>query len=223
MSVTEVAVAEAMAEQGIETRSGHGQQVAEVNYPKRIVTVVAMPYESPTVVEYRGRKVLEVCSRSAFNGAEKRTGTVKAFRDHRYQGLVGKIVGLHPSRKEGLITDVKIFNTPLGEETLTLCDEGGLDASVGFGLLHQPDGRVYPDAEVWERNRTVRRLNRVFLDHLALVPDPAYPDAVVLDVRNGLERAQGPLEAVATPNRDRVIVDAQRAAYEALNERWQHR
>lgn len=221
MTVDEIRVVEA----GIETRAGHpGQQVADVNFPKRVVTVVAMPYESPTVVHYHGKPVTEIVSRTAFDGVEKRTGTVKAFRDHRYQGLVGKIVGLHPSRREGLVSEVKIFSTPLGDETLTLCDEGGLDASVGFGLLHQPDGRVYPDAQVWERNGSIRRLNRLFLDHLALVPDPAYPDAVVLDVRAGVERTPTPSGGLggveATPNRARLVLDAQRAAYAALNERW---
>ena len=78
---------------------------------------------------------------------------------------------------------MRIFKTPLGEETLTLCDEGGLDASAGFSLLRRDDGRIWDDAEVWERNRSVRRLNRIRLDHLALVPNPAYPDARTLSVR----------------------------------------
>ena len=72
-----------------------------------------------------------------------------------------------------------MFKTQLGDETLTLCDEGGLDASAGFALLQRDDGRVWDDAEVWERNRTVRRLNRIRLDHLAFVPNPAYRDARV--------------------------------------------
>lgn len=216
----------AYAQSDIETRNGAGQQVAEVNFPKRIVTVVAMPYESPAVVDYRGKSVTEIVSRSAFDGVEKRTGMIKAFRDHHYQGVVGKIVGLHPSRSEGLVSEVKIFPTPLGEETLTLCDEGGLDASVGFGLLKQPDGRVYPDAEVWDRSRSVRRLNRLFLDHLALVPDPAYPGAVVLDVRTAAGRTQDPPDGLAaagvTPNLDRLALDALRAQMAALDERWPH-
>jgi segregation and condensation protein A len=46
------------------------------------------------------------------------------------------------------------------------------------------DGRVWDDAEVWEQSHSVRRLNRLWLDHLALVPNPAYPGAVVQDVRH---------------------------------------
>ena len=59
----------------VEIRSGQGYEVAEVNFPKRIVTVVAMPYERPTEVPYGNRIVTEVVSRDAFNGIEKRAGT----------------------------------------------------------------------------------------------------------------------------------------------------
>ena len=113
-----------------------------------------------------------------------------------------------------------MFKTPLGDETLALCDEGGLDASVGFALLRRDDGRAWDDAEVWERNRTVRRLNRLWLDHLALVPDPAYPDAAVLSVRNTPAASQELVQGDATPNRDVLTVEEQKAAFEALNRRW---
>jgi HK97 family phage prohead protease len=204
----------------VETRSGEGFEVADVNFPKRVVTVVAMPYEKPAEVVVRGRAVTEVVSRGAFEGVEKRAGQIRTYRDHAHSGVVGKIIGLHPSRKEGLVSEVKIFQTPLGDETLTLCDEGGLDASVGFGLLRRDDGRVWEGAETWERNRTVRRLNRLWLDHLALVPDPAYPDATVLSVRNAPPGAQETPGGDAMPNRDRLTVQEQKAAHEALNRRW---
>ena len=96
----------------IETRSGDGYQVAEVNFPKRIVTVIAMPYERPTEVArarcHRGRE------RGAFDGIEKRTSQIRANRDHSWDKPVGKIVGLHPSRKEGLVAEVKISRTSSG-------------------------------------------------------------------------------------------------------------
>ena len=94
-----------------------------------------MPYERPTEVPYGNRIVTEIVSRDAFNGIEKRAGKIRVNRDHSWDKVVGKIVALHPSRKEGLVTEVKMFKTVIGEETLTLCDEGGLDASAGFALL----------------------------------------------------------------------------------------
>jgi hypothetical protein len=51
----------------------------------------------------------------------------------------------------------------------------------------------------------VRRINRAFLDHVALVPNPAYKGAGVLAVRQeqGLPAEQ---EAVQpTPNLDKVL------------------
>lgn len=212
-----------LVETDVETRSGDGYQVADVNLPKRIVTVVAMPYEKPTEIFEAGRVFTEVVSRGAFDGVEKRTRKILANRGHSWDKVAGKVVGLHPSRKEGLVADVFMFGTAIGEETLVLCDQGGLDASAGFLLLRRADGRVHEDAETWERNRTVRRLNRLRLDHLAFVPNPAYEDAVVLDVR-ARERAQSVSAAIgtveATPNLDRVLIDAQKAQRAELDRRW---
>ena len=83
-----------------------------------------MPYEQPAEVSDGGRVVTEVVSRGAFNGIEKRAGQIRANRDHSWDKLVGKIVALHPSRQEGLVAEVRIFETPLGEETLTLVRRG---------------------------------------------------------------------------------------------------
>jgi len=211
-----VAVVEAM----VEIRSGDGYHVADVNFPKRLVTVVAMPYERPTEIIDRGRVFTEVVSRGAFDGIEKRTSKIRANRDHSWDKPVGKITGLHSSRKDGLVAEVKISQTTLGTETLELCEDDILSASAGFGLLRRDDGRVWDDAEVWERNRTVRRLNRLFLDHVAFVPNPAYPDATVIDVRQ--VAATVPVDA--TPNRDRLalqlVIEQQRALYEQLNSRY---
>lgn len=205
----------------VETRAA---QVAEVNYPKRTVTVIAMPYEQPTVIQEARRSYTEIVTRGAFAGTEKRgNGQIRANRDHSWDKLVGKVVAVHPSRSEGLVAEVRMFRTQIGEDTLIECDEGGLDASAGFGLLRQgPNGTgpVYPDAEVWERNRSVRRLNRLWLDHLALVPNPAYQGATVLDVRDAAVRPQEPAGGDGTPNRDRLTIQEQQAALEALNRRW---
>jgi phage head maturation protease len=208
---------ETSVEIGIEIRSGIEYQVSDVSYPKRIVTVVAMPYERPARIIEGGRAFTEVVSRNAFDGIEKRAGKVRANRDHSWDKPVGKVVGFHPSRKEGLVAEVKISATNLGDDTLQLCDDDILSASAGFGLLRRDDGRVWDDAEVWEQSRSVRRLNRLWLDHLAFVPNPAYGDDVpVIDVRGTAEIPPG----VATPNRRRLLLEQQREQLEQLNRRW---
>lgn len=204
----------------VELRSGDGFDVADVDFPKRTVTVVAMPYERPAEIIHGSRAVVEVVTRGAFNGIEKRAGQIRANRDHDWGRVVGKVIGLHPSRDEGLVTEIRCFKTELGDETLALCDEGGLDASAGFSLLRREDGRIWPDAEVWQHNRTVRRLNRIRLDHIALLPNPAYEDATVLDVRRGPVGAQEPPGGDATPNRDRLAYLQLRSELDELNRRW---
>jgi HK97 family phage prohead protease len=201
----------------IEIRSGDGFQVADVDFPKRVVTVLAMPYERPTTI---GGQFIEVVSRGAFDGIEKRTSQIRANRDHSWDKPVGKIVGLHPSRKEGLVAEVKISRTTVGQDTLELCEDDVLSASAGFGLLRRDDGRVWEDAEVWERNRAVRRLNRLWLDHLAFVPNPAYPDAAVISVRQAATAPQEAPGGDVTPNRDQFSFRRLQAEYEALNARW---
>jgi hypothetical protein len=118
-----------------------------------------------------------------------------------------------------------MFTTDIGERTLVECDEGGLDASAGFQLLvDKATGRPYPDAEVWERHRTVRRLNRLHLEHLAFVPNPAYESAAVLSVRNTVgsrqEAAGGERMSVSTPNLDRAALDVLKAQKAALDGKW---
>jgi phage head maturation protease len=195
--------------------------------PKRIVTVIAMPYEQPTTINEPGRSYQEVVSRSAFSGIEKQPRRIKVNRDHSWDKPVGKVVALHPSRQEGLVAEIKITGQrrgefPLGDATLDLCDDGILDASAGFCLLLRDDGRVYDDAEVWERNGTVRRLNRLYLDHVAFVPNPAYPGAAVIDVRDAPVLSQEPLGGDAAPNRDKLVLQDLRAEALALNSRWAH-
>jgi phage head maturation protease len=106
-------------------------------------------------------------------------------------------MAFYPSRREGLVAELKISGTALGEETLRLAADDVLGASAGFALLrkHGRYGPVLPNAEVWEsRNR--RRLNKLYLAHIALTPDPAYTNTDVLAVRSTTEKQE-------TPNRDR--------------------
>ena len=65
----------AVPELVIETRSGEGFEVAEVNFPNRLVTVVAMPYERPTSrASHGGRLITEVVSAGRSRGSSAGPG-----------------------------------------------------------------------------------------------------------------------------------------------------
>jgi HK97 family phage prohead protease len=191
-------------------------EVVGVSFPDRVIELVVMPYEKAATVVHHGRVITEICSRGAYNGIQRRADKVKANRDHNLERLVGKAAAFHPSRQEGLVAELKISRTALGDETLELAGDGVLDASAGFALLADERGRVYPDAEVWE-NRSRRRLNRLHLGHIALVPEPAYETANVLAVR---QRDDVKGDAPSTPNLDRLEIERLRAEYARLDERY---
>ena len=164
-----------------------------VRWPERVIELVAMPYDSDALAVVRGRSVIESCAPGAFDGCERRANRVKANRDHDPLRTVGRAVALHPSRTEGLVTELRIAQTPLGDETLALADDLSLEASVGFAVM--------AGGETWLEQRSRRRLTRCFLDHIALVPEGAY-DGRVLNVRSAPTEAE---PRVATPNLDDVL------------------
>lgn len=159
----------------IEYRSA---EVAGVNFAQRIIELVAVPYEQEALVEWRGDLWRETFDRGSFDGIEKRPNRVRANRDHDKTRTVGKAVAFHPSRQEGLITELRIAKTPLGDETLALADEDVLSASIEFAARMR-------DQLIDKHNRT-RRIRRAFLDGIAMVPDPAYDGAQVLSVRGAV-------------------------------------
>jgi len=166
-----------------------------VDFPKRIIELIVAPYEQEALVPYQGRMVREVFAAGAFDGIERRANRVRVNRDHDRTRTVGRAVAFHPSREEGLVAELRIAQTPLGDETLTLADEDMLDASAGF--LPMPGG------EKWEGS-TSRRIVKAWLGHIAMTPEPAYEGARVLAVRDGSERPQEAAGPVRTPNLDTV-------------------
>ena len=161
-----------------------------VNYPERTIELIVMPYEKETVVAHQGRMVTEVCARGAFDGIERRANRVRVNRDHDVKRTCGRAVAFYPERDEGLVAKVRIAQTELGDETLTLADEDMLDASAGF--LPMAGG------EQW-LTRAKCRLTKCWLGHIAMTPDPAYETAKVLAVRHTDPPAE---EIAATPNLD---------------------
>ena len=168
--------------------------VTGTSFPKRVIELVVMPYETEAIVDYKGRMVREVFSAGAFDGIERRANRVRVNRDHDATRTVGRAIRFQPSHTDGLVGELRIAQTPLGDETLALADEGLLDASAGF--LPMPGG------ETWE-TRSRRRLTKAWLGHIAMVPDPAYETANVLAVRSQAPTAP-PGGVVATPNLDQV-------------------
>ena len=152
--------------------------VANIDTEERIVTMIAIPYEQETTVPCRGETWNEVVQPGAFAGIENSTHTFRVNRDHDKRRLVGKIVRYYPEREEGLVVDAYISKTELGDETLQLAKDGILGASVGMAIRSTD--------QVLDRSAgtRTRRIKRAFLDHLALVPDPAYQGAEVLAVRH---------------------------------------
>lgn len=145
-----------------------------VTVTDRVITVIAVPYEEPAVVNFRGAVWTEVFDRNAFRDGADPGRRVPVNRDHDRTRLVGKVVGFDTTDRRGLLVSIRIANTELGDETLALAAEDMLSASVGFSV---PKG-----GEQLDHDRMTRRVLRANLDHIALVSQPAYPGAVITGV-----------------------------------------
>lgn len=170
--------------------------VADVRYADRIVEVVAVPYNEETVVEYRGRLVTESVLPGAFDGIETRPNRISVNRDHDYARTIGITRALQPSRTEGLVAALRISPTAAGDEALELANDGALGASVGMA--------VRPADQRWSDNNRRRQIVRAFLDHIALVANPAYAGAGVLAVRSDGQPSEDLYQPPATPRLDDV-------------------
>lgn len=191
----------------VETRST-GVAVDNVDFGQRIITVLSVPYEQPTQVPFQREQWTEVFSRSAFKGIESLTRKIPATSvleipapDHQGARLVGKVISSDPYREEGLISEIKISRTPLGDETLELANDEALSVSIGFMVKNRLDQDL-------DRQRKTRRINRAFLDHLAFVGQPAYPGARVLAMRSdgSVEEEDVPVGGL-TPRMDDFLND----------------
>lgn len=170
-----------------------------VNFKDRVIEIIAVPYDTDGGALVHGRAVTESHARGAYDGVERRANRVKVNRDHDAHRTVGRAVALHPSREEGLVAELRIARTALGDESLALADDQALEASVGFAVM--------PGGEQWLEQRSRRRITRAFLDHIALVPEGAF-EGRVLAVRSALVTPPPP--ASPTPNLDSVLAWLQR-------------
>jgi phage head maturation protease len=179
--------------------------VEDVDFPERLIEVLAVPYDQEALVEYRGEIWKETFERGAFDGVEKRPNRIKVFRDHdpgenrrgtSTRGLVGRVVSFLPEHNAGLVGKARIAKTPLGDETLTLAGEGILGVSLGFAVR----GRD----QVFNRAEGTRRIRRAFVDHLAFPDNGAYDGAQVINVRSQRPQAAD-LPRLDTPLLDEVV------------------
>lgn len=184
-------------------------EVVTVDFPERVIELLVMPYETPTVVGWQGRTVTETIARGAFDGIQRRARKIVVNVDHQetVPSTVGSAIALHPSREEGLVAEVRIARTPLGDDVLALASEGDIGASAGFA--------PFKDGMKWE-GRNAYRVTRAYLKHIAMTPDPAYQDAQVLAVRS---RPEAPPAAAATPLLDQVRAWRLAERYDALSRR----
>ena len=165
-------------------------QLVDVSFAERTIELIVIPYDTPTLVGYQGRMVHETINRGAFDGIERRANRVRVNREHERMQTIGRAVKFHPSRQEGLVSEVKIAKTPLGDETLELAADGCLDASAGFAPM--------PGGIQWQE-RSAYRISKAWLGHIALTSEPAYEGARVLAVRSAPVETPAPL---VTPNLD---------------------
>ena len=171
-------------------------RVADVS--KRVITVIAVPYDEDTEInEPDGRQYVESFDRKAFDGITTRTNRIPVNRDHDGGRLVGKVLAFHPTRREGLVAELRMTpDVPLADETLAFARDDVLGASISFGAAPT-------DIEWFDQGRR-RRVMRARLNHIALTPEPAYAGAAVLDVRHRPVVVGDPS---ATPLLDAVLAE----------------
>lgn len=172
-----------------------------VDFTDRIMTLIAVPYDDPTPVEFRGQRWMESFANTAFNGLQTRQRAIPVVADmeikdqsHVGAKLVGRIIESDPSYHAGLLVRAHISKTRTGDEALALANDGSLFPSVGVAMRS--------DGQLLDHRSKTRRINKAFLDHVALVPQPAYLGAKVLEVRS-----QSDIEVVQTPNLDDYLDD----------------
>jgi HK97 family phage prohead protease len=162
----------------------------QINWPERVVELIAVPYDRWAVVEADGRMIEESFAPGAFGAIQNRVGhsRFQVNIDHDPDRWVGRVAALHPDDPVGLRAELKIRRgDPQFDQVLQDVEDGMYGASIGFG--------VYPKDQVWE-TKDRRRITKAYLDHIALTPTPAYATAGRISVRTEPRSS--------TPNLDRV-------------------
>lgn len=161
---------------GVLTRSDG--VLENVDFRERIIDVIAVPWDQKARVFWRGDWWEEVFERGAFDRlATVQVSKIRVNREHRKGDTVGKIAAVDPAHEKGLFTRLKIVKGAKGDETLYLAAEDMISASIGF--IANNIGRDV----VVDKDAKTRLVRHAFLDHVAMVEDPAFEGAQVLAVR----------------------------------------
>ena len=154
----------------IEFRKAH---TGAVDFAQRTIEVRVLPYDEEVEVEFQGKMIRERVDPGAFKNINPQSRRITVNRDHDYGRTIGRVTELR-EEPSGAVGVTKISNTPLGDETLQLADDRVLGASVAMAVSRSG----------MELRNGLRRIFRIdMLDHVALLPNPAYAGAEVLDVR----------------------------------------
>jgi hypothetical protein len=167
--------------------------LADVNTKQRLITLVAVPWDIEAEVEWRGEVWNEVQRRGAYDGIQDHAGRVRVNREHKIGKTVGRLVFADPWAEDGFITRAKISETDRGNDTLGLAEDDAISGSVGYYINDPADVRL-------NRRTKLREVVRAWLDHLALVESPTWPQAKVLEVRDKSEDDGNPPAFAATLN-----------------------
>ena len=149
-------------------------EIASVVSAERVIDLIVVPYETESLVEWRGSMWHEIFSRGAFDGITT-DEPVPVNREHNPADLVGGVDRFDPDHHAGLFARTRIAPTPRGDETLTLAGAGLLYASIGY--------YAWPADVTVNRAAMLRRVQRAGVHHVAMTGSPAYIGARVLAVR----------------------------------------
>ena len=150
----------------VEVRSA---PITDVDYPKREISLIVVPYDEWTPVLHRGQLIEESVAPGAFGAIRNRARKFLVNMEHDAAQWVGTVLDLDPDDPAGLRSTVKIRQTPEGDQALLDAADDLLGASIGMA--------VAPRDQVLEAGR--RRINKAYLDHVALTAQPAYGSAAV--------------------------------------------
>lgn len=165
------------AEPGLLIRSLEGWTGVEVRVKgdEGVVEGIAVPWDQPTRVD---SMLTEEFARGAFDAQLRRPSSVFLARGHMPFGgsPIGRLTEMR-NDQAGLWVSAKVSRTAVGEETLILLRDGVLDRfSIGFA---EGKNTFRSDAKLGQ----ITRRQTAGLREVAIVPNPAYPDARVLAVR----------------------------------------
>lgn len=172
--------------------------VNNVDFAERLIEVMVVPYAPQSAtIEYRGEVWTEFFEPGALTGIDSRQRRIPVNLEHDRNQYVGRVESFNPDNPDGALATLKIFDTDRGNEALRIAADDGLSSSIGFGVRGAD--------QVLDRRKMERRIQRAFIDHVALVAQPAYEGAKVLAVRADMEAdAREPLK---TPLLNEVLAD----------------